>query len=198
VTADAADTPRPNTEPLAFEWVPLSQLREYHRNPRQGDVDTIKVSLRANGLYRPVVVNRGTYTGRPGEVLAGNHTMKAARDLGWETIAVTWGDWDDDQCKRIVLVDNQAADKGTYDDRERLALLEELDDLDGTGFDEADHDALARAVAADEGPGFGDAPVDELGQALLTVVVEVHDEDEQQTVLEHCLEQGWTASAVCR
>jgi ParB-like chromosome segregation protein Spo0J len=64
------------------------ELRTYQRNPRQCDPTAIARSLAVNGQYRPIVVNKGTYTGRPNEVLAGNHTLIAARDLGWEHIAV--------------------------------------------------------------------------------------------------------------
>ncbi|MDX3097732.1 hypothetical protein PV417_24845 [Streptomyces sp. ME19-03-3] len=42
-----------------------------HPNPRTGDVDAIAESLRVNGRYKAIVVNRGTHTGRPNEVLAG-------------------------------------------------------------------------------------------------------------------------------
>ena len=56
--------------------VPLDTLRPYARNPRRGDVATIVESLRANGQYRPIVVRSSTR-----EVLAGNHTLAAAREV---------------------------------------------------------------------------------------------------------------------
>lgn len=58
----------------AAENLPLTQLNTFHKNPRRGDVEAIKGSLVANGQYRPIVVNKGTHTGRPFEVLAGNRT----------------------------------------------------------------------------------------------------------------------------
>ena len=121
---------------------PVAELRTYHRNPRVGNVDRIAESLRVNGQYRPVVVNAGTHTGRANEVLAGNHTVKAARDLGWEHVAVVTVDVDDDQCARIVAADNRTADLGSYDDRLLAELLSELPNLDGTGYDPGDLDAL--------------------------------------------------------
>jgi site-specific DNA-methyltransferase (adenine-specific) len=132
-------------EAMAQLVVPVADLKHYRRNPRRGDVDAIADSLQAHGQYRPVVVNR-----RTGEVLAGNHTLRAARQLGWDKIAATYVDVDDDEAARIVLVDNRTNDIAAYDDSELVALLEDLPDLDGTGYDE---DALADLVAGLAEPG---------------------------------------------
>ena len=137
----------PPTHNLTIDRVPVGDLRTYHRNPRRGNTQVIAQSLTVNGQYRPLCVNRGTHTGRPNEVLAGNHTLMAARDLGWEHIDVTFVDVDDDQCARIVAVDNRSADMATYDDRLLLELLADLPDLDGTGYDPGDLDELERALA---------------------------------------------------
>jgi ParB-like chromosome segregation protein Spo0J len=103
-----------------------------------------------NGQYRPIVVNRGTHTGRPSEVLAGNHTLIAARDLGWEHIAVVWVDKDDDGAARVVAADNRTADLGSYDERLLAELLTDLPDLDGTGYDPGDLDALVALLEDDD------------------------------------------------
>jgi DNA modification methylase len=85
-------------------------------------------------------------------VLAGNHTLEAARQLGWEEIAATYVDVDDDQAARIVLVDNRTNDLAGYDDSELVALLEQLDgDFEGTGYDPGDLDALLAALQATPG-----------------------------------------------
>src|SRR5690606_4665875 len=110
--------------------VPVSSLKFYGKNPRRGSVDTIVESLKVNGQYRPIVVNR-----RTGEVLAGNHTLKAAIQLGWDEVAATFVDVDDDEAARIVLVDNRANDLADYDVDELLELVRSLDDLAGTGYD---------------------------------------------------------------
>lgn len=123
---------------LADLAVPLDQLKPYGTNPRRGDVAAIADSLRANGQYRPIVVNRRTR-----EVLAGNHTLAAARDLGWTHIAATWVDADPEQAARIVLIDNRANDLASYDDTVLAELLASLNgQLAGTGYDNADLDAL--------------------------------------------------------
>ncbi|MFF3465349.1 ParB/RepB/Spo0J family partition protein [Streptomyces sp. NPDC001984] len=98
--------------PLA---VPIDDLTGYHRNPRTGDVAAIAESLRVNGQYKAIVVNRGTHTGRPNEILAGNHTWAAAKQLGWEQIAATFVDVSDEDAARIVVVDNRTSDLAGYD-----------------------------------------------------------------------------------
>lgn len=122
---------------LTTSQVPLGELQTHPSNARVGNVEAIKVSLRASGQYRPIVTARGV-------VLAGNHTLKAARELGWDTIAAVALDIDPegDEARRIMLADNRTAELGTYDDRALLDLLKTMDDLDGTGFDDKDVKAL--------------------------------------------------------
>lgn len=141
---------------LTTERVPVAGLRTYHRNPRQGQTKVIASSLRVNGQYRPVVVNRGTHTGRSSEVLAGNHTLMAARDEGWAEIAVCWVDVDDDAAARIVAADNRTADLGEYDDRLLAELLSDLPDLDGTGYDPGDLDDLLARLDNEPKPALND------------------------------------------
>ncbi|HEX5119831.1 MAG TPA: ParB/RepB/Spo0J family partition protein [Pseudonocardiaceae bacterium] len=171
----------------------MAELRTYHRNPRQGDVAAIRQSLRVHGQYKPVVVNRGTYTGRPSEVLAGNHTVLAAREEGWTTLWVGWVDVDDDQAARIVLVDNRTADRAEYDDRLLAELLADLPDLDGTGYDPGDLDKLIKDVL----PEPGDAEPGDLQQSF-GVVVECRDETQQAELLERLAGEGWPVRALMR
>jgi hypothetical protein len=128
---------------LTTERVPTGDLRPYQHNPRNGDTDAIMESLRANGQFRPLVVSAD------GVVLAGNHTLFAAMELGWEHIdivrlAVHSGSG---EAAKIVLADNRTSDRARYDDGLLLQLLGSLDDdLYGTAFTTDDVDAL-RALA---------------------------------------------------
>ncbi len=117
---------------LAHLTVPIASLRPHPRNPRRGDLEAVKESLRHHGQYRPVVANRPT-----GEVLAGNHVLHAARELGFAEIAATFVDLDEEEATKLVLVDNRTSDLATYDDELLAELLSGLDDLAETGFDEA-------------------------------------------------------------
>jgi hypothetical protein len=129
--------------------VDVASLKRYPRNPRRGDVAALRDSLERNGQYRPIVVNARTR-----EVLAGNHTLDAARELSWSQIAATYVDVDDDTAARIVLADNRANDLATYDDAELVQLLESLPSLDGTLYE---HDDLEALLASLEQPEQSDA-----------------------------------------
>ncbi|MEV0438442.1 ParB/RepB/Spo0J family partition protein [Streptomyces spectabilis] len=138
MTATHANIPE-QLQPLA---VPTADLTPYHRNPRNGDIDSITESLTINGQYRPIVVNKGSHTGRGNEILAGNHTFAAAQQLGWQQIAVTWIDVDDDAAARIVIVDNRTNDLAGYDAKLLAEVLSEIPDLAGTGYDREAVDQL--------------------------------------------------------
>lgn len=130
------------------ESLPTEQLTTYHQNPRQGDTETIAQSLRKNGQFRPLVVNKGTHTGRPYEVLAGNHTLLAARELdgtedAFPRLDCYVIDVEEDHARRIVLADNRTSDLASYDNHELIELLTATDDLAGTGWEEEDIEILS-------------------------------------------------------
>jgi hypothetical protein len=121
--------------------VPLDGLTTYSRNPRKGDLELLKESLKQHGQFRPLVVRAGS-----NEILAGNGTAEAARQLGWTEIAVTFVDVDDDEAARIVLIDNRTADRGGYDQGLLADLLQSLPEpTRGTGYSE---DSLKTILAA--------------------------------------------------
>lgn len=157
---------------LQVQAIPLTDLQPYHRNPRRGNVPAIAGSLRTFGQYRPIVVNAGTHTGRHLEVLAGNHTLYAARELGWDSIDCVTVDVDEETAARIVLVDNRTADLAENDDRLLAALLADLPDLEGTGYTDDDLEALLASMAVpgeihgdpDDAPDLPADPITEPGQ----------------------------------
>lgn len=152
------------------ETLPITELHLYDRNPRMGDVQAIKASMLANGIFRPIVVNRGTHTGKPNQVLAGNHSLKAMRELTeenpddtrWSMVNVWMVDVDEEHAAKIVLADNRTADLGSYDNEELIGLMEGLQgNLDGTGYDEDD---LAILLDMTAGPDSLDDLEDEFGE----------------------------------
>lgn len=138
---------------VTSDTVKVTDLREHPSNPRRGDVDTIVASLEAHGQYRPIVAQRTTR-----HILAGNHTWKAAKRLGWQHVAVTWVDVDDETAARILIADNRASDLATYDDGRLAELLRTLPDLDGTGFDRHDLDRLEGVFDRPTGSPSGAEP----------------------------------------
>jgi hypothetical protein len=137
-----------------------NELSTYYRNARRGDLDAIESSLLINGQYKPIVANIGTHTGRPLEVLAGNHTLMAYRNLAernpfdatWRKIKVRWVDIDEDRCTRIVIADNGTFDAGEgYDDSIVWELVQQVGP-EGTGYDDADMDRLEAAMNREPEP----------------------------------------------
>lgn len=132
-----ANADRRQDHPLAVEYVPLDAIRPHPHNARQGDLGAIGESIRVNGVYRPVIVQRST-----GHILAGNHTAKAMAQAGRAEAPVVYLDVDDAEALRILLADNRTADLGDYDGAALVDLLRTLPDLEGTGYDGDDLDDL--------------------------------------------------------
>ncbi len=126
--------------------IPIDKLRQYPGNPRRGNIAVIKQSLRKHGQYKTIVVQADDpeHPENGGTVLGGNHTLMAAKELGWDTMRVDIWDVDDEQARAIVLVDNRTTDLADYDDRLLAELLAATDDLSGTGYDEQDLEALTK------------------------------------------------------
>ena len=91
------------------------------------------------GQVKPIVAKKnedGTAT-----VIAGNHQLEAAINLGWEQIAVIFLDADDKKAIAFALADNRTMELG-YTEPELLTdMLLEISDyypdlLDGLGWDE--------------------------------------------------------------
>jgi ParB-like chromosome segregation protein Spo0J len=134
------------------ETVAISSLENYQSNPRRGDIDAIASSLKAHGQYRPIVVKHGSNI-----ILAGNHTFKAAKKLGWKKIKVTYVEADDESARKIILADNRLTDLATYNEPLLKSLLSALPELEGTGFTSAEVEILDRLSKGDDKTTVGDS-----------------------------------------
>lgn len=150
------------------EMVDISTLNKFYKNPNIGDPEKTAESLKSNGQFRSIVVNRGTHTGRPNEILAGNHTYMGALKLGWKDILVGWVDVDNAKARAINLADNGARDGSTYDEQVLADLLsdhvQETGSLVGTTFTDEALDSLIKGVEADPNSqidNISDAPDDD-------------------------------------
>lgn len=132
--------------------VALEELTQFPGNARRGDLELVRESLRAHGQYKPIVVQEGTNV-----ILAGNHTAQAAVEEGWAEILVSYVAVDDEQARRINLVDNRSNDVAEYDEEALAALLQDLDgDYTGTGFDDDALDELLLSLQSGMRSGKGD------------------------------------------
>lgn len=127
----------------------VADLNEYHNNPRKGNVDLIAESLSKYGQYKPITVNKNT-----GEILAGNHTFRAAKQLGWKHIDIVYVDVDDVTAAKIVAIDNRASDTGEYDNKALLDLLDQLPDLEGSGYNFDEYDDLKAQIQETDLPNL--------------------------------------------
>lgn len=131
---------------LRVQRVKIDSIRPHPDNPRRGSLPAIRQSLQANGQYRPLIVQQST-----GLIIGGNHTWKAAKDLGWGDIEVVYLDVDDQGAKRIMLSDNRTNDLASYDTEALAAVLSSIDQPSiGTGYDDADVKAIIAAIEASE------------------------------------------------
>lgn len=120
--------------------VDVTTLNYFHNNPRRGNVEKIAESVKANGFLENIVVNIGTKTGRPNEILSGNHRLKALHAIKRKTVDVRWVDVDEAGARKIVLALNGSSDDATYDPTILAQLLDEqkkeLGHLIGTTYNE--------------------------------------------------------------
>lgn len=115
------------------ELVSVEELITHPQNPRVGNTEAIAASIEDNGWWGTVVVQSSTK-----HILAGNHRVMAAKQLGMERVHVYWVDVNDDQALKILLADNRTTDLASYDDAVLAELLSNLDGdnpLAGTGYD---------------------------------------------------------------
>jgi hypothetical protein len=111
----------PSIEHLA---VPVKTLVPLENNPRKGDLGAIIASYRQFGQVKPIVVKTngdGTST-----VIAGNHQLQAAKQMGWTEIAVVELDGDDQEAIAFALADNRTAELGFTDNSLVLELIQEI------------------------------------------------------------------------
>ena len=78
--------------------LPIDSVRPHPSNPRKGNVAKIVESIKANGFYGSIVVQKSTMT-----ILAGNHRWQAAKECGMKTIPAMLLDIDDLSAKKILL-----------------------------------------------------------------------------------------------
>ena len=110
-----------NIQSLAVD---IELLRPLENNARRGNVDAIMASYNKFGQVKPIVAVSdadGSLT-----VIAGNHQLEAAKQLGWQQIAVSVVDLDNDDALAFALADNRISDLGTTDNELLYELLTDV------------------------------------------------------------------------
>jgi hypothetical protein len=130
-------------ESLKHIAISVDQLKNWEKNPRVGSIEAVARSLEKFGQRKPIVVNK-----RTNEVIAGNHTIMAAKSLGWKEVAAVWVDDDEATAQAYAIADNRTHDLGAYDEQALAALVEELANTDlilAAGYGEQDIEDLYEA-----------------------------------------------------
>jgi ParB family chromosome partitioning protein len=106
-----------NTQPAAQETpsisalrdIPLTQIESNPFQPRKTfqkeELDELRESLKTSGLLQPITVRpspkRNGY-----ELIAGERRLRAATDLGWETIPAVVKEMNDQEILTLALIEN--------------------------------------------------------------------------------------------
>ena len=109
---------------MKLETLRLTDLVSDPNNARKHDeknLAAIKGSLTQFGQRKPIVIQGST-------VIAGNGTLEAAKQLGWDEIQVVRvpEDWTADQAKAFALADNRTAELATWNEQVLAAQVIEL------------------------------------------------------------------------
>jgi hypothetical protein len=157
----AAVAPSDQSSAWTTEIVELASLQPHPRNYRthpDDELNHIAESIRANGLYKNIVV------ARDGTILAGHGVTKALLKLGHTHAPVKRLDIapDDPQALKILVGDNEIAHLVEMHDRELTEILKEcmtnnITGLLGTGFD----DSMLATLAMVTRPASEIADIDE-------------------------------------
>lgn len=172
---------------------PVDSLRLDERNARKHErrsIDAIKTSLATYGQQKPIVALTS------GVVIAGNGTLEAARELGWDRLAVVTFDTEDAaRARAFAIMDNRTADLSTWD-RDILAeLLAEVPvgDAPLVGFTSDELQTLISLSSGDPTAGLTDESK-HVGQ--YGVIVLCGDEDEQRDVYDRMTSEGFKCKVV--
>jgi DNA modification methylase len=140
--------------PLARDVASLTEDPKNARNHGEENLAAIEASLRAHGQRKPIVVKDGV-------VLAGNGTLRAARELGWKTLACVEYEGPEALARAYAIADNRSAEQATWDPELLALALRDADAaglLDATSFGRVAADEALGALLAKDGPLDGDDP----------------------------------------
>jgi len=123
----------------------LLQDPENSRKHDERNLQAIRESLEAFGQQKPIVIDQ------EGKVVAGNGTLEAARQLGWEEIQAVVTLLEGPKQTAFAIADNRTAELAAWDDEklsESLARLQNDDSIDEaiSGFNAVEVENLIGAA----------------------------------------------------
>lgn len=126
--------------------IKISELKHPSYNPREierGDLDALKKSIEKFGLRGLITIN--ARKGREGNIIGGNMTVMALKELGWDVIPeknTDFVDLSEKEEKALSLALNKIAQLRSWNDEKLADIMWELNrsdfDLSLTGFGEVE------------------------------------------------------------
>jgi ParB-like chromosome segregation protein Spo0J len=116
---------------MKIENTRIDLIKPYPHNPRKNDKTIVKVSksIQKHGWQQPIVVDRD------GVIVVGHTRYGAAKKLGLSEVPVIWArDMSEDQARAYRIMDNRSHDLTKWDIVELKAEMDDLPDLEATGF----------------------------------------------------------------
>lgn len=151
---------------MKIQTLAIADLTPDPKNARQHDANNLKAiegSLSQFGQRKPIVITEANV------IVAGNGTVTAAKNLGWQTIEAVRvpADWSEDQVKAFALADNRTAELATWSPEVLAAQLVELEsagfEIAEFGFEKIEATIEGDAVAEGETIEPPSEPVTKLG-----------------------------------
>ena len=98
----------------------LTQDPDNSRSHDRKNLEAIKQSLEAFGQQKPIVIDQ------EGKVVAGNGTLAAAQELGWQTIQAVVTDLEGAKQTAYAIADNRTAELAAWNDEQLAKSLVSL------------------------------------------------------------------------
>ena len=132
---------------MQVKSIEVKSVKQDPKNARQHgerNVEAIKKSLQRFGQQKPIVLSSD------GIAVAGNGTVQAAIELGWEKIDAVYTTLTGQEAAAFAIADNRTAELANWDDEELAGQLGVMEDdlLESAGFTQ---DEMIAAIAAFDG-----------------------------------------------
>jgi ParB-like chromosome segregation protein Spo0J len=135
---------------MKIELIPIKDLKLDKKNARkhpERNLTGIRISLEMHGQQKPLVIDKNN------TLIAGNGTLMAAKDLGWDKVACVRSELSGSKLRAYAIQDNQTTITGEWDKIQLTETLEELFkdgiNLEALGFSQSD---LSEALEDDDKP----------------------------------------------
>lgn len=159
---------------MIIKDIPIDALSHDPSNVRKHNdpnIKAIKASLKRFGQQKPIVVDGNLV------VRAGNGTMQAAQELGWETIRVVQSDLSPSELTAFAIADNRTSDLAEWDQAELAKQLAALDE-EGFAYDELGFSSSLFGIEEEVQDAWKDMPEYEQGDQMPKFDLKINFESE--------------------